>query len=411
MKKIRLLFLFIFLGAVFVFADTDLGEALLKSKAGSLEFRQIVIDRDVQNKALLQALPSILPYVNYTLSADSTDMTNWSYNQSLGISQKLFDIPVFISLYKNKEYADIANAIYIKGVHNLTQSVIDQYFLLLEYQVRMDIDTLLIRREEENVKKGDVLQNSGFISETDFLILNSNYFNVAYSYKVNQSAYDAALIDFTTLTGIENPGRLLDVNEIPVFGDLTFEEEDILKNIPEYVISAKTYSAAVADEVSSYSEFFPKATFNMSYGLSDSLLDIDFSRFGSDASFRAGVSVTFPVFTGFSRTLNVIDKSYARKSSNIDFLKTKQVLLLELKNLGSRVSWTKDLYESAEKSFEASKKVFEKSQRLYSAGEVSTADYITYQKNYLESAINLIKAKKEMYKLYYRYMYLLRRKP
>jgi len=149
---------------------------------------------------------------------------------------------------------------------------------------------------------------------------------------------------------------------------------------------------------------------NISYGLSDSVLDIDFSRFQNESSFRAGISVTFPVFSGFSRTLNVIDKSYARKSSYIDFLKTSQKFSLELENLSGRISWTKDLYESAKNSHDASEKIFTKSQRLYESGEISTVDYITFQKSFLESSINFIKAKKEVYKLYYRYLYLIRRK-
>ncbi|MGE3063438.1 MAG: TolC family protein [bacterium] len=409
-KLIGLIFLSLFLTSA-VFSETTLEDALINSKTGSLDFKQIVLDRDVQNKALLQTLPSILPYVNYTLSVDSSDMTEWSYSQSVGISQKLFDLPVFISLYKNKEYTDIANCVYLKGVYTLYQNVIEQYFSLLEYQIRLDLDTLLIKRESENVRRGESQHNAGLISETEYMTLKSNYYNVMYSYKTDQNGYDAALINFKSLTGIDSPDRLADVDTIPLFEEFKTDINDLLRNIPEYVIAKKTYSASAADEVSSVMEFTPKASLNVSYGLSDSVLDIDPSRFMTESSFRAGVSISFPVFTGFSRTLNVIDKSYARKSSHIDFLKISQNLSLELENLSERISWTKDLYESAKNGFDASEKIFAKSQRLYEAGEISTTEYITYQKGYLESAMNFINAKKEVYKLYYRYLYLIRRKP
>jgi len=313
-------------------------------------------------------------------------------------------------LLSNKEYADIANCVYLKGIYTLSQNVIEQYFLLLEYQVRLDIDTLLIKREEENIKKGELQYNAGLISETDYLFLKSNYFNVMYSYKMDQSGYDVALIDFTSLTSIDNPGRLLDTNTIPSFENIQIDISNLLKSIPEYIIAQKSYSASIAQEILSVAEFTPKISLNLSYGLSDSVLNIDPSKFQEESSFGVGVSISFPVFTGFSRTLNVIDKSYARKSSHIDFLKTSINLSLELENLPSRISLTKDLYESAENSFYASEKIFAKSQHLYEEGEISTTDYITFQKSYFESVINLIKAKKEIYKLYYRYLYLLRRK-
>jgi outer membrane protein len=411
MKKILCISSVLILISMFLTAETTLDDALMKSKIGSLEFKQIVLDRDLQNKALLQSLPSILPYVNYTLSADSSDMSQWSYRQSLSLSQKLFDIPVFISLFTNKEYTDIANCVYLKGVYTLSQNVIEQYFTLLEYQMRLDLDTLLLSRENDNMKKGESQFNAGLISENDYLTLKSNYFNVMYSYKTDQNGYDVALSDFKTLSGIDSPEKLANVDSIPLFEISAFEPENIIGNIPEYIISQKTYSISVADEASSVSEFVPKVSLNLSYGLSDSTLNLDVSRFQNEASFGAGISVSFPVFTGFSRTLNVIDKSYSRKSAHIDFLKTKQALLLELDNLQSRVSWTTDLYESAKSGYEAAKNVFSKSQKLYEAGEISTIDYITYQKAYLESSINFIKAKKEVYKLYYRYLYLLRRKP
>lgn len=411
MKKFSAFLIVFALSAALLSADTTLEQALMKSKSGSLDFRQIVIDRDVQNKALLQVLPSILPYVNYTLSADSSDMSGWSYGQSIGVSQKLFDLPAFISVFTNKEYTDIANCVYLKGVYALSQDVIEKYFTLLQYQVKLDLDTLLIRREEENIRKGESQYSAGLISETDYLALKANYYNVLFSYKSDQNAYDAAMTDFRSATGIEEPGLLSDVAEMPEFAESIPDENTLIKRVPEYVIAQKTYSASVAEEVSSVAEFAPKASLNLSYGLSDSILDVDFSRFGSESSFRAGVSVSFPVFTGFSRTLNVIDKSYARKSSQIDFLKVKQTLSLEIQNMPKRISWTRDLYESAKNSFESSEKVFKKSQKLYEAGEISTADYITFQKTHLEGMMNFMNAKKEVYKLYYRYLYLLRRRP
>ena len=83
MKKYFCLFFVLIIISSYASAETTLEEALLKSKSGSLEFSQIVIDRDIQNKALFQSLSSILPYINYTLSADSSDMSQWSYGQSI----------------------------------------------------------------------------------------------------------------------------------------------------------------------------------------------------------------------------------------------------------------------------------------------------------------------------------------
>lgn len=404
MKKI-ILFLPLIIIAVFSNSMT-LEDVLSRYKDTSLEQRKISIERSVANKALLQSLPAILPTVNYSASMDSSSSSRYTYTQGLSLNQTIFNVPDFISIFNNKENMDMANLNYSLSNYNLIVSIINDYFMILQYRMKIELDTALIRREEINVKKSETLLKSGLVSETDYYNIKSNYYNIQYSYRSDQNTYDKIKTDFELITGIKEADLLQDIDTIPSFS-YEFDPEKLLDRVPEVLLAKKTYYVAKNNEASAYAEFLPTASFSASAGLTDTLFDIN--DFGNNYSLGTSLRVSFPLFTGFSRGINTLLKAGARKTSQIDYIKTRQQAANELGNLHKTINQTVDLYKAAEMTYLSMKSMFDKSTRLYDAGEISTPDYITSQKNYIESSVNLMNAKAEVYKLYYRYLYLLRR--
>lgn len=409
MKKFFIFFVIVLSAFLTLFSDTSLEEALLKVKSSSIDFKLKVIERDINNKALLNSLPSILPYVAYTISVDSTNYSNWNYSQSLSISQTIFNLPTFLGVFKNKEYSDIANLLYLKSINDITQSIIESYFNLLAYQKKIETDSILISTEELNLKKNRILFENGLISESNYLNIESNYYSVLFSYEKDRITFQTYLEEFINLTGITFPGKLEDIDTFPVISFEGIDGSKILENLPEYIIAKKNYTVSEEERLISYSEFFPKASLNLSYGISDTVYRFDLKDLLDSSSVRVGVSISFPVFTGFSRSLNIIQKSYSKKSAYLNFLKTKESLKVEIENFDERIKLSKNFLESSKKLFESSQKNFEKAKILLQNGELSSTDYISIEKSYIESILNYLNSKKEYYKTYYRYLYLIRR--
>jgi len=409
MKKFLISLIIVLSLFLALFSDTSLEDALLKVKTSSIDFKLKVIERDINNKALLNSLPSILPYIAYTVSVDSTNYSNWNYSQSISISQTIFNLPTFLGVFKNKEYADIANLLYLKSINDITQRIIESYFNLLSYQKKIETDSILLLTEESNLKKNKILYENGLISESSYLNIESNYYSVQFSYENDKITYQTYLEDFINLTGIYSPGKLIDIDTFP---EIQFKETDlskILKNLPEYIIAHKNYKVSEEEKLISYSEFFPKASLNLSYGISDTIYRFDVKDLFDSSSVRVGISISFPVFTGFSRSLNIIQKDYSRKSAYLNFLKTKESLKLEIDNFDERIKLSKNFLESSKKLYESSQKSFEKAKILFQNGELSATDYTSIEKAYMESILNYLNSKKEYYKTYYRYLYLIRR--
>ncbi|MEO0288058.1 MAG: TolC family protein [candidate division WOR-3 bacterium] len=409
MKKFVIIFVIILTTFLYVFAQTSLEDALLKAKTLSIDFKLKVIERDINNKALLNSLPSILPYIVYTVSIDSSTYSNWNYSQSISLSQTIFNLPVFLSILKNKEYSDIANLLYLKGLNDMIQQIIESYFNLLSYQIKLETDSTIISFEETNLKKNKILYENGLISESNFLQIESNYYSLLFSYEKDKITYQTYLEEFINLTGIKSPGQLIDIDTFP---EITFSGIDgskILKNLPEYLIAKKNYTVSEEEKLISYAEFFPKASLNVSYGLTDTIYRFNLNNLLDSSTVRFGISVSFPVFTGFSRSLNVIQKNYSHKSAYLNFLKTEESLKLEINNFDNRIKLSKNFLESSKKLYESAQKNFEKAKILLQNGELNITDYTTIEKTYIESLINHLNSKKEYYKTYYRYLYLIRR--
>jgi len=385
-----------------------LDDVLSKYKNSSLEERKIQVEKSVANKAILQSLPAISPSISYYMSVDSSTASSYRYSQGLSLSQKVFNAPDYISIFNNWENMHIANLSYRLKNHQLINSILNDYFLILQYRMKIELDTALIKREEINVKKNESMMKSGLISETDYYNIKANYYNIQYAYQNDLNTYDKLKTEFELLTGIKEADLLEMVDTIPSF-DLDFNEKNLVEEAPEVVLAKKTYYIAKNNEASAYLEFLPTASFTASANVADTALYFDRNMINDNYTLSTSLRINFPIFTGLSRDVNVIAAGGARKTSQIDYIKTKQGIENEVRNLKKTIKQTMDLYSAAEMTHLSLKNMFEKVTKLYDAGEVSTVDYITNQKSYVESAVNLINAKSEVYKLYYRYLYLLRR--
>ncbi len=409
MKKVFIIFI-ICIFSILIFANISLEEVLSTYKSKSISYQKESVVYSINSKAILKALSPLLPQISYYISMDTSSLaTSYTYSQGIRASQTIFNIPMALNLASSKRESDIALMNFKVNKFNLIMNVIDKYFTVLSFQERLHIDSIITSREEENIKKSKIMFKNGIISRTDLLNIQSNFYTIQAAYHSDKKEYIKAKSDFSVLTGIISEEHFEDIDSIPLIDMNNWDIENILADLPEYKIFKYYYSIKSINVASASSSFLPTASLSIGAGLSDSVLDFDYNNFMDNYSLNAGLSIDFPVFTGFSRTIGVINSSLEKKGAYLDMINQENILRTEIENFPLTVEQILALFKSNINIMMAQYDIFEKSVKMYEKGEISSLDYISYQKNYYDAVINLLEAKKQLYLTYYRYLYYLRR--
>ncbi len=409
MKKAFIIFM-LCIFSILIFADISLEEVLSTYKSKSIAYQKESVAYSINSKVILRSLAPLLPQVSYYISIDTSSLaTSYTYSQGIRASQTIFNIPQVLNLASSKKESDIALMNFKVNKFNLIMNVIDKYFTVLSYQERLHIDSIIILREEENIKKSEIMFKNGIISRTDLLNIQSNFYTIQAAYHNDKKEYIKAKSDFSVLTGIRSNEHFEDIDSIPQINMDNWDIENILADLPEYKIFKYYYSIKSINVANAASSFLPTASLSIGAGLSDSVFSFDYNNFMDNYTLNAGLSIDFPVFTGFSRTIGVINSSLEKKGAYLDMKNQENILRTEIENFPLTVEQILALFKSNINIMMAQYDIFEKSVKMYEKGEISSLDYINYQKNYYDAVINLLEAKKQLYLTYYRYLYYLRR--
>ncbi|MFO8062858.1 MAG: TolC family protein [bacterium] len=382
---------------------------VLDNTASSIPRQQEAIDRSVNNKALLSSLVGYMPRLSYYVSIDSTTNTDYSYSQGFSLNQTLVNIPYLMNIVSGKYTTDIANLSYTVNSQNLIYDAIDKFFSLLEYQIRLELDSMLVEKEEKNILKAKSRFKKGILSGKDFRNLEANYYNIRSRLYSNQMKYNNLVSEFEVLTGIEVKEDLMEPDSVPYMESSRIKPDEILPVLPEYILHQKNYAVKSVSQANALTEFFPTANLSLRAGISDSVYSFNMTDFRDNYSLSASVNINFPLFTGFSRTLNVIQKSGEKKKAGLEYKKAELTYRAMLENFPSMIKQIEAMYLSAENAYNSQKISFEIASQLFENNELSSIDYIDAQREYINSRINLIQIKNTYYQTYHRYLYYLRR--
>ena len=259
MRKIIVIALIILPVINFVYADVSLNDIIRDYKDNSLTYKKEYTDYSIYRNALLASISPYLPQISFNISADSSNGMSWMYSQTITASQTILNVPKILNMINAKKQADIARNNFYASQFTTISDIIEIYFTLLEYQKRIELDSLLIEREKNNISKSSKMFKSGIISKTDLLNIESNYHSVNASYYNNRQMYITAANNFFVLTGIKNE-KVIDIDTIPYMDTDIWNTEDILHKMPEYISAKKSYETKSINAVSAYTEFLPTAS-------------------------------------------------------------------------------------------------------------------------------------------------------
>jgi outer membrane protein len=169
--------------------------------------------------------------------------------------------------------------------------------------------------------------------------------------------------------------------EPPVVGEELPSYETLLEMAllysPDLRKAQASLGVAKADLFASYGNYLPSLSFSANYGYeSDHLFPLRDSWDGGRKSWRLGLNLSLPIFTGFQRLFAVGSAKAQVKSAEYYRETVERNLVVELKNRYLEVEESKEMLELARESLELARESYEAARERYNLGAAPILELI-----------------------------------
>jgi len=171
--------------------------------------------------------------------------------------------------------------------------------------------------------------------------------------------------------------------------DIDFDYETLMKRIPEYLIASYRLEEAKAGVVSARSSLFP----SLSLSASSSMRGDDFPP--DDLSWSAGLSLSFPLFTGGRNLMGVKTAQINRKMYELSLSGTAQQLRASLVHARNSLLSSIENVNAREKYMEASREQSEITTMKYLNGLVTYYEWYNVENDYINAQKASLNAKSD----------------
>ena len=427
MKLLLLLSAIIVVTALSVRAQQSTTLTLEKAVQLALEKNTSVIEAQNnltgRQSAVQASFGRFLPSVDASGSYSSN--TNWisplegvnskTYSAGLSSNVVLFDGFANTSRFSAAK-SDASSAEYlltraqqatIYGTHVFFLKVVQTYELLKVNEDNLKRSQRQLERITESNKVGAVALADVYRQQVQ---VGTDELNLIQA----QNNYEKAKADLVANLGVDfNTEYVSDFSGIPTeidtaeFSPLNARYADFsnLRTLidskrPDYQSTIQSYNSADASVVIARAGHYPSVNANLSYGGSS---NNDFSRLSDSKSLHFGMTVTLPIFSGFSTQSQIEQAEIFRKNADEEVKKKRRDMtvelrkaLLDLEAAEKQVSVTKSSVASAEED----RKIAEEKYSL-GAGTlldllIANANYTTALSNKVNTAINYLLSKKQL---------------
>jgi len=355
------LILFLMTSNSYVFAQQNLSlkDCLSLARGNNPKLIQLKTSIEQSQVGVTSAYSSYYPSINlsssYRINESSSGERRDNYSTSIGVSSPLYqggNIRAGVKIAKAK--VEIAEENYRQGEDEVILSVKEAFFRILQKQEQIALSEDVLKRRKEDLvlirlKYEAGRESSPAVKEAEASLLQAEY-------DKTQAEEDLSLakIELNFLLG--RPRRA----EV----SLRYEDEDIkFPSLDRLIEEAKTQrpdirSQRVDTEVlkaqvtQAKSNYFPKISLSSSYGWQGS------EFMDQQGSWSVGISLSLPIFEGFSRKAKVEEITLSLRNQNARIFELEQQIEEEIEQ--AWVSW-----ELAEKTIEVNDKTLQASREMY----------------------------------------------
>ncbi|MDD2889565.1 MAG: TolC family protein [bacterium] len=359
-----------------------LDDCISIAKKNNLQIIQAKKSVEIAKNDVNSAYSSRYPDINFS-SGYSRDYKDNSltpatdkHSASVGLSYQLYNGGyTCASIEIAKIRAEIAEENYRLTEQEVILSVKQTFFSILEKEEKIKLSDKILSRRKEDYSLIKLKYNVGRESYPSVEESEVNLSQAEYDKLSAEEELKLSKVDLNLLLGRNSQTELLlknestELRELPPCSEFISQAKDLR---PDIRIENLNHKVLYLQSKETKSEYFPKLNLSSSYGLGGSgfFSGDDISGL-KDNPLSVGVSLSFPIFDGFSTKSKI-------KSSSLEIIK-HTIKLTELEqNIESEIlqaysNWTlaKKRLELSEKSLNAIQDMYELTRLQYEQGNTT----------------------------------------
>ena len=349
-----------------------------------------------------QRLPSLSASAGQNISNNENGWSS-SGNVSLGSSITIYQGGQINNTIEQNKLNWERNEVQMERYDNQTTTQILQSFLtilgnleLLNYQLEV------LNTSGEQLKQGQARYKAGSILESDYLLLQAQYYSDSNNVVDTRINIENNLLDLKVLLSMNPTDELSivtpDTENLDVLKESLPSEEEAIRQAMEYMpdLRISNYDIRIAEKSLAMAKgnYLPSVSANANVGMG--VLSFDktgINKWYSTPTESAGISVNIPIYSRGSTKANVKKSQISLEQAHLDYeqtqLEVRQTVVQAYRNVVSAYNAFK-VSEVREKAYGKS---FEAYNMQYRYGNITTVDLLQQQNNYLNALNTYIQNK------------------
>ncbi|MCX5801533.1 MAG: TolC family protein [Candidatus Eisenbacteria bacterium] len=305
---------------------------------------------------------------SYRNSGSSFGDRQGSYSTSIGLSYTIYDggyrkAAVDAATAK----VDVAKEAYHLSEDELILQVKGAFFKILQKQEQITLVQDVVKRRREDLVLINLKYEAGRESSPAVKEAEANVLQAEYDDKRAKDELVLAGVELNLLLG--RPRRsevVLEYRDAEIdFPPLESLIEEAMVGRPELLSATANTGALQAQVTQARSNYLPGVSFSSSYGLQGSELLDQRDNWG------AGISVSLPIFDGFSRKAKVRDATLSLESQSDRIRELQQQIEEEVEQAYSTWELAQSIIEVNKSTLEAARNMYELTKLQYEQGKTS----------------------------------------
>lgn len=315
----------------------------------------------------------------------SVELKSWTSGSEISIQQSIFDAR---SIYGYKNYKSIKKSAEYSA-SDIRQTVIyrvkERYYNLLKAVKLLGVQEETVKSSEESYKKAETLYEVGNAPKSDVLNARVQLESDKLLLIEAENGLSIARASLNHVLGLNIDQEIEVEDNLEVGGDAEVGYQDVMDNAfgnhPSLMKSKFNLEAAKAGVGAAYGEFLPSVSAYYSYNWRNKEFDRISDMFDEDYNWYLGVSLSMPLFQGFSRFAHLSKAKLARLSSEQAYDQARRDVLFEAKQSFFDLQQAKKKIAVTTNSIDYAEENLRLNKEKYNLGAGTMLDLITAQVN------------------------------
>ena len=349
-----------------------------------------------------QRLPNVSASVGQNFSNNENGWST-SGNVGVGSSVTIYQGGNINNTIEQNRLNMERNAVQLERYDNqLTAQILQSFVTILGNQDLLNYQQEVLNTSREQLNQGRVRHKLGSILESDFLLLEAQYYSDSNNVVDTRINIENNLMDLKVLLSM-NPTDDLEIiapftdNLDDLKASLPTEEEAInlaMEYMPDLRIGDYDIQLAEKSVDMARGNYFPSITANANVGMGVLSFDDDGNKkwYGTPTE-SAGVSMSIPIYSRGQTKANVKKSRIALEQAQLDYeqsrLNVRQTVVQAYRNVLSAYN----AYKVSQIKENAYSKSFNSYNIQYQYGTITTVELLQQQNNYLNALNSFIQNK------------------